>query len=77
MLEKNIGNNRTIQGSVLSATKRLINSVFHEGWRIGATLVPSVRIILYGSARNRGKTTPVNERTRNTICRNVSQKNKI
>ena len=62
-----MGNRSTIHGSSLRATKRLMNSVFQEGWRIRTTRVPSVRTILYGSTMKMGRTTPIRVRIKNPI----------
>ena len=62
-----MGKSRRIHGSSLRATKRLTNSVFQDGWVVRTTLVPSVRTILYGSAKKIVRTIPVKVRIKKAI----------
>lgn len=68
-----MGKRSRIHGSSLRATKRLMNSVFQEGWRVRTTLVPSVRIILYGSTMKIGRTTPIRVRIKKPIYKVARQ----
>jgi len=54
-------------GSVLRASQREYSSVFQLGCRGVITLVPSERIILFGSVMRMGMNTPTAVRARNAI----------
>lgn len=68
-----MGKSSRIHGSSLRATKRLMNSVFQDGWLVRTTLVPSARIILYGSAMKTARTIPVKVRIKKAIYKMVRQ----
>jgi len=57
-----------IIGSVLRATHSPYISTFQDGWRGVVTLVPSVRIILFGSTIKSGMVAPIIVRMRKAIC---------
>jgi hypothetical protein len=56
-----------MNGSVLRAIKRPLNSAFHDGCLGVVTLEPSALTILFGGAISKGIITPRIVRTRNVI----------
>ena len=62
-----MGKSSRIHGSSFRATKRLMNSVFHEGWAVRTTFVPSVRMILSGSAKKKVRAIPIQVRIKKAI----------
>jgi hypothetical protein len=64
MLEtKNMGKRRMIQGSWKRVSQRPMNSVFHEGFFMRMTLVPSSRMTLSALTMQNPRTRPMVMRT--------------